>query len=193
MALIRTTHILWILVLLSLAPGPVAATSVRVEGSEFSRSVTLDGSRLFLKGTSLQRYLLVVKGYAGAFYLPADTPANQALGPVPKYLVLEYKVSISAADFAEATTRMIQQAVDAKTFASLEDRLNALNALYADVKPNDRYSLYYHPNRGTQLALNGKVAGTLPGLDFAKSLFGVWLGEKPIDPDFRDRLLGVKP
>ena len=193
MALIRTTHILWILVLLSLAPGPVAATSVRVEGSEFSRSVTLDGSRLFLKGTSLQRYLLVVKGYAGAFYLPADTPANQALGPVPKYLVLEYKVSISAADFAEATTRMIQQAVDAKTFASIEDRLNILNALYADVKPNDRYSLYYHPNRGTQLTINGKVAGTLPGLDFAKSLFGVWLGEKPIDPDFRDRLLGVKP
>ncbi len=193
MTLARKTHILWILLLLSLAQGPVVAASVRVDGSEFPRSVTLDGTRLFLKGASLQRYLLVVKGYAGAFYLPANTPADQALGPVPKYLVLEYKVSISAADFAEATTRMIQQAVDGKTFAPIEDRLNTLNALYADVKPNDRYSLYFHPDRGTQLALNGTVAGTLPGFDFAKALFGVWLGEKPIDPDFRDRLLGVNP
>ncbi|GAB6096796.1 chalcone isomerase family protein [Desulfatiferula olefinivorans] len=189
----RLPHILCLFLLLCLIPVKGLCDTVRVDGSTFPRSVTLDGTRLFLTGAALQRYLVIVKGYAGAFYLPANTPAAEALGPVPKYLVLEYKVSISAGDFAEATTRSIQDAVDAKTFASIEDRLNALNALYADVKPNDRYSLYYHPDRGTQLALNGTVAGTLPGLDFARALFGVWLGEKPIDPDFRDRLLGVKP
>ena len=71
---------------------PVKADTVRVDGSVFDRQIRVDGTRLELKGTALQRYLVFIKGYAGAFYLPENTPGTRALDDVPKYLVLEYKV-----------------------------------------------------------------------------------------------------
>jgi len=38
--------------------------------------------------------------------------------------------------------------------------------------------------------LNNESQGTIPGQDFAFAYFGIWLGEKPINKKFRDRLLG---
>jgi hypothetical protein len=47
------------------------------------------------------------------------------------------------------------------------------------------------PQRGTTLTLNGVDLGTIPGADFARAVFSIWLGERPIDRGFKRALLGA--
>ena len=37
---------------------------------------------------------------------------------------------------------------------------------------------------------NNKLATTIPGLDFKKALFGIWLCNKPADSTLKDKMLG---
>lgn len=169
-----------------------SARAAEVDGTVFESNITVNGTHLHLAGTALLRYLLVIKAYAGALYLPPGLNGRQALSDIPKQLVLEYRVGIAARDFAKATADSIKSFVDNDTYEQLETRIEALNSLYVDVIPGDRYSLTYLPGSGTELALNKKSLGNIHGADFAAAVFSIWIGEKPIDAGFRDKLLGVK-
>ena len=57
--------------------------------------------------------------------------------------------------------------MDESTFESLRDRIERINALYADVEPGDRYSLTYAPGVGTELALNDAPHAFLDPRPFA--------------------------
>lgn len=179
---------------LLLVPGvvfiPLPSAAVIVDGTVFPDRIHVNSRNLDLKGAALLRYMVFIKAYTGAFYLPPDISASNALSDVPKHLVLEYRVSIKAEGFAEATTLYMKKNVDTPTFERLEPRLKTLNSLYRDVKAGDRYALTYIPGSGTELSLNGVSQGVIPGQDFAFALFSVWLGAHPIDRGFRDRLLG---
>jgi hypothetical protein len=166
------------------------ALAVEVDGTVFTDRITPHGTELFLKGAALHRHLKLIKAYAGALYLPPNTPGKNALTDIPKYLVLEYRVPISARDFSYATKECIRKSMDSPSFKALEPKIDALNRLYSDVKPGDRYALCYIPGMGTELALNNTPVGIITGADFAAALFSVWLGKSPIGVAFRDKLLG---
>ena len=74
----------------------------------------------------------------------------------------------------------------------LRQQIDTFNQFYRDIESGDRYSLTYLPERGTELALNGEPLGTMPGDEFASALFGIWLGEKPLDETLKKKLLGEK-
>lgn len=166
------------------------ACAITVNGTDYPDSILIKNRTFDLKGAALLRYMVFIKAYTGAFYLPQETSGADALSDVPKHLVLEYRVAIKAEGFAKATTLYIQKNVDQESFDRLKPKIDAFNALYRDVIPRDRYALTYTPGYGTELTLNGILQGVIPGKDFAFALFSVWLGAHPIDTDFRDALLG---
>lgn len=163
-----------------------------IEGVHFEENLIHNGVGMELKGTALLNYMVFIKAYVGAIYLPADIRSWRALEDVPKQLVLEYFHPINADGFRHATRKAIQQNVDESTFRRIETRVDRLNALYRDVKPNDRYSLTYIPGYGTELALNGEGLGVIDGADFARAVFSIWIGPQPIDEEFKDTLLGAR-
>jgi len=186
------TNMLIVLLIMVMTVLPAAAvTKVEIEGVAFQRNLTIRGEALELKGYGLLRYMVFIKAYVGALYLPPSVASSDVLEPVAKRLELEYFHAISKEDFDQATRVKIADNVAPIQLEQLQSRLDQLGAIYQDVQPGDRYSLTYVPGQGTELALNGKALGTIPGKDFARALFGVWLGANPIDDDFRDVLLGV--
>lgn len=168
----------------------IHASVTVVDGATFPITLETKQTSFQLKGAALLRYLVFIKAYAGALYLPESFSGSQALDDIPKHLVLEYRVSIASKDFGEATITKIKDSVDGDVFERLLPRIELLNQLYRDVEPGDRYSLTYIPGMGTQLIYNSSPLGTIEGADFAKALFAVWIGDNPIDTEFRDRLLG---
>lgn len=166
------------------------ATATVVDGVKFESKMYTPDVSLRLKGAGTLRYMIFIKAYAGALYLPVGVTADQALADVPKHLEVEYFHAISGEDFGPATNKSIAKNVDAATFEKLRDRIEYHNSLYEDVKPGDRYSLTYVPGKGTLLALNGIPKGTIDGADFAAALFSIWLGPNPIDGNFKQALLG---
>ncbi|RPJ72122.1 MAG: hypothetical protein EHM15_09885 [Desulfobacteraceae bacterium] len=177
-------------VTLALAASPAASGTVVVEGVRFAETVAAGDAALSLRGAGLLRYMVFIKAYVAAFYLPETVPSQEVLSDVPKHLEIEYFHAIAAPDFAEATRSGIARNLSMTRFERLKPAVEELNALYRDVKPGDRYSLNYVPGRGTTLALNGTPLGTVAGADFAAGLFAIWVGPAPLDEGFKKTLLG---
>ena len=169
----------------SAAPKPAT-----VEGVTFSREVRAGDSMLALRGYGLLTYMIFIKAYVAAFYLPEDVPSGQALSNVPKHLEIEYFHPITAQDFAKATSSSISRNVSLKSFQRLQPKIDEFNTLYRDVKPGDRYALTYIPGKGTTLSWNGQPLGAVAGEDFAVGLFDIWIGPNPLDTDLKRLLLG---
>ena len=164
--------------------------AAEIEGVTFEERIAVDGEDLQLRGTALLKHLIVIKAYVGALYVPTEISAEKVLADVPKALLLHYFHEIPAADFAKATTTMIEKNVDEAEFQTLKPRIEQMNALYETVSPGDEYQAAYLPGVGTSLALNGQKLGVVPGVRFARAYFAMWLGENPISKSFRDRLMG---
>ena len=170
--------------------GNAHAGTTTVDGTGFANTLEMDQTQFHLKGAALLKYLVFIKAYAGAFYLPESYTGPQALDDIPKHLVLEYRVAILAGDFADATREKIRESVSSETFERLLPGIESLNRLYRDVEPGDRYALTYIPGTGTRLTYNTDPLGTISGAAFARAVFSIWIGDNPIDIGFRDRLLG---
>ncbi len=168
------------------------AYGAQIEGVTFDDAVMVNDKTLPLRGVGLLRYMIFIKAYVGALYMPEDVPSDRVFTDVEKQLVLHYFHAISAEDFAEATTAMIEKNVSPQRFSALRPRIDALNALYRNVSPGDRYTATYVPGQGTSLALNDTLLGTVPDAEFAHAFFAIWIGDHPIDKKFRDQLLGKR-
>jgi hypothetical protein len=183
--------VLIVLIALCNAPHVSAAPGqATVEGVDFKREVRADDAVLALRGYGLLRYMVFIKAYVAAFYLPESVRSEDALADVPKHLEIEYFHPIAAQDFGKATSASISQNTSLVTYQGLKPRIDELNALYRDIAPGDRYALTYMPGRGTTLSWNGQPLGTVAGREFAAALFGIWLGSNPLDSNLKDLLLG---
>ena len=167
-----------------------APDQVTVEGVGFAREVRQNGAILSLRGYGLLRYMIFIKAYVAALYLPERVRSEDALTDVPKHLEIEYFHPIVAQDFAKATSASISQNTSLVTYQGLKPKIDELNALYKDIAPGDRYALSYVPGQGTTLSWNGRPLGTVGGREFAAELFGIWLGPNPLDQNLKELLLG---
>jgi hypothetical protein len=149
----------FLVVMLLVAPPSVASLTVAVDGVRFDTTVDAMDQRLHLHGAGLLKYMVFIKAYAGALYLPESVPSDHVLKPVAKQLVLEYFYPIKGEDFAKATRKKIVDNVTAGQADGLQSRIDNLDAIYRDVKPGDRYALTYVPGEGTMLSLNGETLG----------------------------------
>jgi hypothetical protein len=168
----------------------VPVVAAEIEGVRFADQVRARDVTMELRCVGLLRYKVFIKAYVAALYLGDAAAADDVFADVPKRLELSYFWSIEGADFGKAGDEILKRNVDEQTFAKLRPRLARINGWYRDVKPGDRYSLTYLPGVGTQLTLNDMELGVIDGADFAEAYFRIWLGDEPIDPRFRDQLLG---
>lgn len=172
--------------------GLIPSQAAVVSGVQFETQYKIGQTTLPLRGAALYRYLVVIKAYAGALYLPEKVAHEDVLTDVAKRLELSYFHAIKGEDFGAATLQVMRKNVDSETMARLMPKVTEFNSLYTDVAPGDRYAITYVPNQGTTLSLNGNTVGTIPGADFAAAVFSLWLGPEPIDSKFKYALLGAE-
>lgn len=67
-----------------------------------------------------------------------------------------------------------------------------LSVFKEELGKNDVYDFTYVPGVGTQVYKNSVLKETIPGLDFKKAFFSIWLGKKTDHAKLRDGLLGKK-
>jgi hypothetical protein len=178
-------------VLMTILIMPVKASAVQVADVRFEPLVATAVADLNLRGAGLLRFLGIFKVYAGAFYLDEDAPLSEALEDRAKRLEVQYFRAFKGEEFGPATIKLMRKNVDEVTMTRIADEIAYHNSLYEDVKPGDRGTLTYLPGRGTELTLNGRVLGVIPGAEFASALFSIWIGAEPIDLNFKRQLLGA--
>ncbi|PIP36074.1 MAG: chalcone isomerase [Desulfobacterales bacterium CG07_land_8_20_14_0_80_52_14] len=184
------TLIKLVMIVFFLAAG--VAEGIEVGGADLPDTLSAGNTKLILNGAGLRKKLFV-KVYAEGLYLEekqsdptaiiqADRPMAIRMhfiydGVTPKQLVDTWNEG-----FAAST---------ADKGASIRDRLNTFNGFFTEkAQKGDRYDLIYLTEEGVTLFINQKRVGTVPGLDFKKALYAIWLGEKPADAGLKAGLLG---
>jgi hypothetical protein len=165
-------------------------TSYATSKPTFPPIVEAHGARMTLRGEALLRVGYIFRVYWAALHVGEGVPTEDVLKDVPKRLEIVYLRHISAADLIKAGDEMLRRHLTPQELAAIQTRLDAINKLYRDVRPGDRYTLTYVPGIGSELAFNGQPLGVIPGADFAAPYFGIWLDPRTDYKDFQAALLG---
>ena len=175
-----------------------AAQSGEIDGTtnggtgvaSFDQSLDCGGQTLQKRGEGRMRYLLWTI-YDAALYLPDDATARSVLLPsTTRCLEISYTRDVSRDAFVEAAWKVLGDQHDDATLARIRPEVDALHALFADVRKGDRYRLQWNPQTGLVLWLNGKKVGDMASSELASYYFGIWLDEPAGAPALRVKLLG---
>jgi hypothetical protein len=172
------------------APGLSRSEQVEVGGVAFASSYSLGNEDLRLVGAGVLRWKLLFRAYASAFYLPAEVPPGDWPTDVAKCLTIHYFWDIPREKFGPAGIAVLERMYPPEQLEVMREPLQRIDQAYVDIQEGDRYTLSYIPGQGTTLLHNGQHLVTIPGTEFARLYFSIWLGSDPVDSGLRDRLLG---
>jgi hypothetical protein len=154
----------------------------------WAQSSTLSDGWL-LKGRAVKKFL-TFRVVTVELYTLGTVAAENVLEDVSKKIVVNYHVNIPKHELDRATIKGIERNVNTQELKKLFDRVEQINSYYPSVKAADQIIITYLPQVGTRVDVNGTFKGIVPGKDFAKAFFAIWIGENPVDKQAKRQLLG---
>lgn len=172
------------------------AGAMEVSGVKLADSIHLGSRDLVLNGAGLRTRFLF-KVYVAALYLGARThDAQVALNqPGEKRVELHLLRELSDEKMLHAFNEVMNANHTPAEMQALQPQMQQLTGIFhaiGEVKDGDVVVLDYLPDHGTQIIVNGVLKGDIPGEVFNHALFKVWLGDKPAQPDLKQKLLGLE-
>lgn len=167
-------------------------SALEIAGVDVPQTVTVENNELVLNGAGIRKKF-IIKVYVGSLYLSAkQSTVNAVLAdPGPKRISMTFLYKkLSAEKLVNGWNEGFSKNSSAKEIKALQDRIDQFNSLFSPVRKGDEIRLDYVPGVGTQVLLNNKLQGTVPGEDFSRALLKIWLGNKPADADLKDAMLG---
>ena len=186
------------LILATTLLGAFPARAAELDGVSLEDRVQVDGQRLQLNGMGLRtRYFFKV--YVAGLYLPRRTgTAQAAIGAAgAKRIVLVMRRDASAEQFCESIEGGLRANNSAAELARVRPQTEALYAMIraaANAPTGMKIVLDYAPSVGaTTLYADGKALGPpMAGEDFFRALLRIWLGDRAVQTDLKERLLGLR-
>jgi hypothetical protein len=142
-------------------------------------TATVGGQSLVLNGLGLrEKYFFDI--YVGGLYLPAKTTdsAKAIADDVPKRIVMSFIYSSVPKDKMNET---FDESFGKQGAAGTAQASNKaiLEGWMEDLVAGDVVVIDYVPGTGTTVTVKNKVKGTIPGVDFMKVLWSVYVGPNP--------------
>jgi hypothetical protein len=165
----------------------VALSAANLAGVTLPDSTSAGGHALVLNGMGL-RTRFTFKVYVAGLYLPQKSNDGPAIAgaDLPKRIVLHFVRDVESDSMKEA----ISNGFDDNAKKTLKAQIDQFTSALEPFKVGDEMSVTYLPGTGTVLNVKGKDKLTIPGMEFAKALFGIWLGPKPPSAELKKGLLG---
>ena len=162
-----------------------------VRGNVFAESSPIEGVSYPKMGEHRVTYKLIFKLYDAALFIESGATADEVLARNCSFrLEFHYLRSISKATIIESADHMLAKNLSVEALSRITAATEQLHATYRSVQTGDVSSLTYIANVGTTFTINGEQLITIPGEEFAQHYLQIWLGERPISLQLRDRLLG---
>lgn len=184
---------------ISLSLGLLLALLITATAQVTIGDVTLPGSlkagntNLVLNGGGT-RVKFFMDIYVAGLYLPAKNSNADAIVKAnePQAVRLQITSNMATSDrMADAVKEGFEKSTGGK-LAPIQGKIDRFLKLFrqeAIVKTNV-FELVYEPAAGTKVYKNGKLLDTIEGMDFKTALFGIWLGNDPVEPKLKAGMLG---
>jgi hypothetical protein len=185
---------------ISLTLGLMACLIISATAQVTISDVTLPGTlkagntNLILNGGGT-RVKLFMDIYVAGLYLTAKNTNGDAIAKANEAAAVRLQITSSMATserMADAVKEGFQKSTggNTKPIQAKVDRFLKLFSQEPIVKTNI-FELVYEPGVGVKVSKNGKLLDTIDGLDFKTALFGIWLGNDPVDKNLKAGMLGV--
>jgi hypothetical protein len=186
------------LILAATLLGALPARAAEMDGVTLEDSVQVDGQRLQLNGIGLRtRYFFKV--YVAGLYLPrkASTAQSAIASAGAKRIVLVMRREATAEQFCasvEAGLRANNAEVELARVRRQTEALYAMIRVAARARSDMKIVLDYAPSAAaTTLYIDGRRLGpAMAGEEFFRALLRIWLGERPVQKDLKELLLGLR-
>jgi len=181
--------------LLSLQFSTVSAqTQLEVNGVTVPRKIEVQNKTMQLNGAG-GRSKMWLEVYVQALYLTQ-------LSQDPKFIIdsdteMAIRIEITSSMVSSnKLTKAMNSGFEKSAGSNLEElrpRIEQFKTLLSDpITEKDVFVLWYNPfDQTVNVIKNEVVKGKVPGFDFKKALFGIWLSDKPVDEALKKHLLGI--
>jgi hypothetical protein len=171
-----------------------AQKQIVFEGVTIPRTMAFENKILQLNGAG-SRSKMWVEVYIQALYL-------SQLSQNPKEIIndnlgMSIRIEITSALVSSGKlTRAMHTGFEKSAgdnFNTLKPKMELLKSFLSDeITKGDVFELTYNPTDSSiWVTKNGTLKGKVPGFDFKKVFFGIWLGDNPVDEELKNSLLGL--
>lgn len=173
---------------------PAWAGAISVNGVKLDEAISLRGTPLILNGAGV-RYQAQAKLYVAALYLGKKVSAGEDVFavPGPKRISLTMLRTIDANELGKLFVRGVQSNMPPSDMPHLIPGLAKMGQVFAQqskLGAGDVVLLEWVPGVGTLLTVKGKQVADFKEPQFFAALLGIWLGNKPVDGQLKNALLG---
>ena len=173
---------------------PTTASAKGCAGVNLPDTLTVDGKQLLLNGLGLREAtLLKIDVYVAGLYLEqrSSDAAKIIEQENTKSVRLSLVRDVSRSDLADQMGSNFRHSAG-KDYDKLKARFDRMAGWLPDLKKGDTFTVIYRPGTGLEVLHGSKSLGTIAGADYARTIFSIWLGDKPPNQALKDGLLGGK-
>ena len=168
----------------------IHSQEITVSGANFKKKLDIKGDLLNFNGAGLrQKYGFDL--YVSALYLPAQTMDANRIINADELQAINIKIissKVTKDKFNETVQEGFLKSSHGKATAAEKSQFKGF--FTAPIKIGDDILIIYKPGKGVAVTVNGAYKGLVPGLDFKKALFSIWLGSSPADEKLKKKMLG---
>ena len=163
-----------------------------INAAEIPSSMEYQGAKLILNGYGT-RIKFFMKVYNTSLYL--GSPSNNAEEILDNDEAMAIRLDVTS---SMVTTDAMKNALNSGIVKSTEGNTDPIAveikqltaAFNTDVTDIDFFEFIYMPGTGTNVLKNSIYIDTIPGIEFKKAFFGIWLSNNPIQKNLKKAMLG---
>ena len=163
-----------------------------INAAEAPSSMEYQGTKLMLNGQGT-RVKFFMKVYNTSLYLGSASNNAEEILDNDEAMAIRLDVTSSM-----VTTDAMQDALSSGLVKStggntdpIAKEIKQLTAAFqSDVTDSDFFEFIYMPDTGTNVLKNSTYIDTIPGIEFKRAFFGIWLSNNPIQKNLKKAMLG---
>ena len=171
----------------------ISQAQTKIEGVTLPDTYMAGKDKLVLNGGGT-REKFWMDMYVGALYLPAKSKDAASIVSANTSMVIKMSIVsslITSERMAEAVVEGFAKSTGNNT-TPFKAKIEQFQKAFSEpIKVGDVFDIVYTAET-ISVYKNNTLKTSIPGLDFKKAVFGIWLGKDPADSDLKNGMLGEK-
>jgi len=159
---------------------------------ELPTKMEYQGAKLTLNGHG-NRIKFFMKVYEGSLYLESSSSNAEEIlsSDAPMSIRIDVLSSLVTPEAMKTALNEGLEKSTGKNTTPIKKEIDKLNATFnSDVGSGDFYEFIYLPDSGVHVLKNSNYIDTIPGIEFKKAFFGIYLSSNPIQKSLKKAMLG---
>lgn len=173
----------------------IAQEKFSVNGVTVPRTIDFENQKLQLNGFG-SRTKFWTEVYVQALYLTVLSEDAKDILDSDTNMGIRLQITsslVSSQKLSKSLHKGMVKSIGEENIPQFKTQLDLLEKILnreATVE-NDAFNLIYSSTEKSILVYkNNQLEGKIPGFDFKKAFFGIWLSNNPVDAELKDALLG---